>query len=138
MTLTLVGASAGGSGEGGSLDGTGFSKDKWMQGVVTSVSNFGLFVRPAGQDVIGLIHVSRIPARLLSILKQTANPAPDGDKTDVELLFQAGDVVKCRLNMYTASTKKLELSMMPAKNDDDRNDGYIVEGRDPEGEEGKK
>jgi len=140
MTLTMKSAGTGGGaassgGAGDSLPGV--PANKWMQGVVTSVSSFGLFVRPAGQDVIGLVHISRIPARLLSILKQTANPAPDGDKTDVELLFQAGDVVKCRLNMYTASTKKLELSMMPAKNDDDRNDGYIVEGRDPEGEEGK-
>merc|ERR1719502_1458816 len=141
MTLTMKSAGTGGGaassgGAGDSLPGV--PANKWMQGVVTSVSSFGLFVRPAGQDVIGLVHISRIPARLLSILKQTANPAPDGDKTDVELLFQPGDVVKCRLNMYTASTNKLELSMIPAKNDDDQNDGYVVEGRDPEGEEGKK
>lgn len=141
MTLTMKSAGTGGGaaassgGAGDSLPGV--PPNKWMQGVVTSVSNFGLFVRPAGQDVIGLIHVSRIPAKLLSILKQTANPSPDGEKSDVELLFQAGDVVKCRLNMYTASTKKLELSMMPAKNDGDQDDGYIVEGRDPEGEENK-
>jgi ribosomal protein S1 len=27
--------------------------DRWFQGVITSVSNFGLFVRPAGYDCTG-------------------------------------------------------------------------------------
>lgn len=139
MTLTMKSAGTGGtvssSDSGDVLPGV--PANKWIQGVVTSVSNFGLFVRPAGQDVTGLVHISRIPAGLMKILKQTANPSPNGDKTDVELLFQEGDVVKCRMNTYSAANKKLELSMMPAKNSDGDDDGYIVDGRDPEGEEGK-
>lgn len=140
MTLSMKSSGTGGAvgssgGVGDSLSGV--PSGKWLQGVVTSVSNFGLFVRPAGQDTIGLVHVSRIPAGLMKVLKGAANPAPDGAKTDVELLFQPGDVVKCRMNMYTAATKKLELSMMPKKMNEDDDDDYVVEGRDPEGEEGK-
>merc|ERR1711871_1892101 len=84
MTLKMKSAGTGGavssSSGGDSLPGV--PANRWMQAVVTSVSKFGLFVRPAGQDVVGLVHVSRISPRLMSILKQTANPAPDGDKTD--------------------------------------------------------
>ena len=133
MTLTMKSAgtaSGGSSGTGDSL--ANVPANKWMQGIVTSVSNFGLFVRPAGQDMVGLVHVSRIPRGLMSALK-AAHPTVEGTKSDIEQLFQEGDVIKCRLNQYTAATKKLELSMLPKKANDGDDDDYIVEGRDPEG-----
>jgi predicted RNA-binding protein with RPS1 domain len=137
MTLSLVGGSAGGgSSEGGSLDGTGFNKDQWMQGVVTSVSNFGLFVRPAGYDMVGLVHSRQIPRDLMASLKKQVDVSNPGDKTDVELLFQEGDVVSCRVNSFNGP-KKLDMSMLPPK-DEEEADDYVVDGRDPEedGQEG--
>lgn len=132
MTLSLVGGSAGGGGssEGGSLEGTGFSKDQWMQGVVTSVSNFGLFVRPAGYDMVGLVHARQIPRDLMASLKKQVDMSSPGDKTDVELLFQEGDVVSCRVNSFNGP-KKLDMSMLPPK-DEEESDDYVVDGRDPE------
>ena len=29
-------------------------KEKWVQGVVQSATNFGLFVRPAGSETVGM------------------------------------------------------------------------------------
>ena len=81
--------------------------------------------------------MNRIPIGLIKALKTIAPPQASGNtnKTDVELLFSVGDVVKCRLNSYTAATKKLELAMTPKKTDENEDDGYVVEGRDAEGEE---
>ena len=66
MTLMVAGASMGGSDKAaaGSLDGTGFDRNRWVHGVVQSVSNFGLFVRPAGHDMVGLVHARQIPRDL--------------------------------------------------------------------------
>lgn len=36
-----------------------FSKEKWIQGVVQTVTNFGLFVRPAGSDASGIANPFR-------------------------------------------------------------------------------
>ncbi len=130
MTLSLVGGSAGGSSEGGSLDGTGFSKDQWIQGVVTSVSNFGLFVRPAGFDLVGLVHARQIPRDLMASLKKQVDMSNPGEKTEVEMLFQEGDVVSCRVNSFNGP-KKVDMSMLPPKDEAD-DDDYVVDGRDPE------
>lgn len=109
--------------------------DKWMQGVVQSVSNFGLFVRPAGSDSIGLVHFSRIPRDLLSALKKKS-PVPAGsEKSEVEHLFSAGDVVKVRVQSTNAETKRIELSMLPFRGDVEEDDDYIVDGRDTEEQE---
>lgn len=32
---------------------SGIASSKWMNGVVQSVSNFGIFVRPAGYEMTG-------------------------------------------------------------------------------------
>jgi len=116
MTLTMKSSS-------GATSGDTLAKvppNKWLQGIVTSVSSFGIFVRPAGQDAVGLVHSSRIPVGLMKILK-AASPAPAaaGNKTDIELVFSVGDVVKCRFQSYSAATKKLELAMVPKRNNDD-------------------
>lgn len=108
---------------------------KWFQGIIQSVSNFGLFVRPAGFDSIGLIHNSRVPRDLISALKKRAPIVPGTNATDVECLFAEGDIVKCRIESVTVDTRRLELSMLPVKNVEE-DDDYVVEGRDPEGEEG--
>jgi len=61
-----------------------------------------MFVRPAGYENVGLVHFSRIPRDLTYALKKQA-PIPEGtNKTDVENLFQEGDVVKVR-PIYTPS-----------------------------------
>lgn len=117
MTLSMKAAA------GGGLSGDTLAKvpaNKWIQGIVTSVSSFGIFVRPAGQDAIGLVHSSRISTALLKTLK-AASPAStaSGNKTDIELVFSVGDVVKCRFQSYSAQTKKLELSMVPKRNADE-------------------
>ena len=110
------------------------SAQKWLTGVVQSVSSFGIFVRPAGYENVGLVHMSRIPRDLVYALKKVA-PVPAGtNKTDVECLFQEGDVVKVRTHAVSVGARRIELSMLPFKTDDDDEDDYVVEGRDPEGE----
>jgi len=109
----------------------------WMQGTVQSVSNFGMFVRPAGFDASGLVHNTRIPRDLISALKRRAPIAPGQNKTDVEMLFSEGDVVKIRVQAVKVDARRVELSMLPYRASDGEEDDYIVEGRDPEGEENK-
>lgn len=121
-------------------DVTGFEADvagsnKWMQGVVQSVSNFGLFVRPAGSDSVGLVHTSRIPGDLMSALKKKA-PVPTGtEKSDVEHLFGAGDIVKVRVLSTNSETKRIELAMTEYRGKVEEEDDYIVDGRDTEDQE---
>ena len=141
MTLALDGAAAGtgpagGDSGSGSLEGSGFTAGKWLQGEVQSVSSFGLFVRPAGTEVTGLIHMSQIPRDLISALKKRSSAQPSGNQTDVEMLFQKGDVVSCRINSY-GGPKKIDMSMLPPKNEED-DDDYVVDGRDPEEAEPKE
>jgi len=51
LTLTMR---AGGDSETASGEQlAGYPPTRWVQGFVTSVANFGIFVRPAGQDAIG-------------------------------------------------------------------------------------
>jgi predicted RNA-binding protein with RPS1 domain len=108
---------------------------KWFTGIVQSVSNFGLFVRPAGYDATGLVHASRIPRDLLASLKKMAPIAPGTNTTDIEALFSENDVVKVRVHSVNAASRRLELSMLPFKGQDEAEDDYIVEGREPEGQE---
>lgn len=137
MTCLLAGASAvAGSSTGGSLEGSGFEKNKWVQGVVTSVASYGMFVRPAGHDVTGLVHFSQIPKDLLAALKLRAPMDKTANKTAVEQLFSEGDVVSVRVNSY-GGPKKIDMSMIPPKQEDDEDD-YVVDGRDEEPEEGQQ
>jgi len=111
---------------------------KWLTGVVESITNFGLFVRPAGYETVGLVHVSRVPRDLLYALKKMA-PIPEGtNKTDIENLFQAGDVVKVRTHAVSVGARRIELSMLPFQANEDDEDDYVVEGRDPEPKEGER
>ena len=113
---------------------------RWVLGIVQSVTNFGLFVRPAGMDATGLVHNSRVPRDLVSRLKQRASlvdgSATVDNVTDIQRLFSAGDVVKVRVNSVAADTQRIELSMLPHRASDDDEDDYVVEGRDPEVVEG--
>ena len=132
-------------GVGGALDGAGASafssipNTRWIQGVVQSVTGFGLFVRPAGFDATGLVHNSRVPRDLVSVLKQRSpiSSSAAGNKTDIECLFAAGDVIKVRVNSVAAESNRVELSMLPYRASDDDEDDYVVEGRDVEEEDGK-
>jgi len=110
---------------------------KWFQSIVQSVSPFGMFVRPAGFDSVGLVHASRVPRDLIAALKKKAPIAPGTNKTDVEALFSEGDVVRTRINSVDVTARRLELSMLPARSNEEEDD-YIVPGRDPEGEEYKQ
>jgi hypothetical protein len=87
--------------------------------------------------MLGLVHQSRIPRDLISALKRRAPIAPGGNKTDIEALFTVGDVVRVRTQEVSEANRRLELSMLAFKNDADDDDDYVVEGRDPEGEEDK-
>ena len=138
MTCVLAGASAvaGTGGGSGDLEGSGFEKNKWIQGVVTSVASYGMFVRPAGHDVTGLVHFSQIPKDLLAALKLRAPMDKAANKTAVEQLFSEGDVVSVRVNSY-GGPKKIDMSMIPPKEEDDEDD-YVVDGRDEEQEEGQQ
>eukprot|EP00596_Hydrurales_sp_CCMP1899_P000474 CAMPEP_0119039820 /NCGR_PEP_ID=MMETSP1177-20130426/9488_1 /TAXON_ID=2985 /ORGANISM="Ochromonas sp, Strain CCMP1899" /LENGTH=553 /DNA_ID=CAMNT_0007004159 /DNA_START=179 /DNA_END=1840 /DNA_ORIENTATION=- len=111
-------------------------QSKWLNGVVQSVSPFGIFVRPAGYEMTGLVHQSRISRDLISALKRRAPITPGENKTDVESLFTIGDVVRVRTQAVSVGSRRLELSMMQFK-DDEEEDDYVVEGRDPEGDEDK-
>jgi predicted RNA-binding protein with RPS1 domain len=108
---------------------------RWFEGVVESVSSFGLFVRPAGFDATGLVHSSRVPRDLIAALKKAA-PIPAGtNKTDVEALFAERDVVRVRVHSVKSESRRLELSMLPYRAAEEDEDDYVVEGREPEGEE---
>jgi len=111
--------------------------DKWIQGIVQKVTDFGMFVRPAGFDTTGLLHRSQVPRDLVTALKKRVPPSKVANQTDVELLFSVGDVVKVRVQSVAVDTRRLELSMLPMRNRNEEEDDYVVEGRDPEGEEYK-
>jgi hypothetical protein len=70
-------------------------------------------------------------------LKRRAPIAPGGNKTDVEALFSIGDVVRVRTQEVAVGSRRLELSMLAYKDEADEDDDYVVEGRDPEGDEDK-
>ena len=106
----------------------------WIQATVVSATKFGLFVRPTSHETQGLIPGSQVPRDLISALKQVQPVDTSKDKTDVEQLFQPGDIVKCRVQKVDAEAGKLSLSMLPYRGNDEEDD-YVVEGRDPEGEE---
>lgn len=110
----------------------------WMQAIVQSVTGFGLFVRPAGYETIGLVHRSQVPRELVSALKQQATIPLGTNTTDVEALFSEGDVIRVRVKAASNDKGKLELSMLPYKADAGDEDDYVVEGRDPEGEDVKQ
>jgi len=107
----------------------------WFQAQVVSATKFGLFVRPVGHETQGLIPGSQVPRDLISVLKQVQPVDATKDKTDVEQLFQQGDIVKCRIQKVDSEAGKLSLSMLPFRASDSDEDDYVVEGRDPEGEE---
>ena len=138
--LLSMRSSGGGSAQSG-LSASAFASiphTRWIQGVVQSVTNFGLFVRPAGFDSTGLVHNSRVPRDLVSALKRRPDAgSSSGNKTDVEMLFGVGDVVKVRVNSVNSDSNRVELSMLPYRAADDEEDDYVVEGRDPETEDGK-
>ena len=77
-------------------------------------------------------YARQIPRDLITALKKQVTVDSAGDKTDVELLFQEGDVVSCRINSFSGP-KKLDMSMLPPKDEED-DDDYVVDGRDPEDE----
>ena len=70
-------------------------------------------------------------------MKRRAPIAPGGNKTDVEALFTVGDVVRVRTQEVSEVNRRLELSMLQYKDAADEDDDYVVEGRDPEGDEDK-
>jgi predicted RNA-binding protein with RPS1 domain len=112
------------------------SPEKWVQGVVQAVNNYGLFIRPAGMDSVGLLHQSRIPRDLISSLKKLAPISAEGNKSDIESLFQVGDVLKFRVQNVT-DNGKLELSAVPFRQSDEEEEEYnIIEDEDAE-DEGK-
>ena len=80
--------------------------------------------------ILGLVHTSKIPRDLLSILKLKNTAEISANKSDYENLFSSGDVVKVRYN--SISNGKLSLAMVPFQADEDDDDDYIVEGRDSE------
>jgi predicted RNA-binding protein with RPS1 domain len=110
---------------------------KWFQGIVQNVASFGLFVRPAGFDCVGLVHHSRVPRGLTTILKKSSPVDSSKNQTDCEQLFTAGDVVRCRVHAAPEGSRKIELSMLPFISAADEDDNYVVEGRDPEEKEGR-
>ena len=110
---------------------------KWFQGIVQNVASFGLFVRPAGFDSVGLVHHSRVPRGLTTILKKSSPIDSSKNQTDCEQLFTAGDVVRCRVHAAPEGCRKIELSMLPFISAADEDDDYVVEGRDPEEKEGR-
>jgi hypothetical protein len=55
----------------------------------------------------------------------------------IYLCITIGDVVRVRTQAVSVGSRRLELSMMQYKDSDDEDDDYVVEGRDPEGDEDK-
>lgn len=110
------------------------SHDKYIQAVVQKVLSYGVIVRPAGYDVSGLMHVSQIPRSLVTVLKKRTTVEPGQNKSDVELVFQEGDVMKVRVQSVDADNNKVEFSMQQYRADQDDEDDYVVEGRETEEE----
>ena len=87
--------------------------------------------------MLGLVHRSQVPRDLIAALKKRVPPSKDANQTDVEYLFSAGDVIKVRVQSVAVDSRRLDLSMLPLRTRVEDEDEYIVEGRDPEGEEYK-
>lgn len=71
--------------------------------------------------------------------KKPTKKAADS-KSELEVLFAVGDVVKVRVQSVDSAAGKVDFSMMPYKQgeqDGSQESEYIVEGRDPEGEESR-
>lgn len=111
--------------------------DQWTVAEVKSVTAFGIFVRPVGSDISGLIHRSRIPTALLTELRnRVSQESPQslcqdqgGDhdsrsQQDLGNIFQVGDVVKVRVHGVDESALRVDFTMMP---DRDEDEGFIPE-----------
>lgn len=111
--------------------------EEWTMAEVKSVTAFGIFVRPVGSDISGLIHRSRIPTDLLTELRnrvsQETPQSPSHDQGDdretrgqLELgnIFQVGDVVKVRVHDVDESALRVDFTMLP---DRDEDEGFIPE-----------
>jgi len=115
----------------GDADVSGFvdyPNDQWMMATVTGVTGFGLFVRPAGSDVQGLVYRARIPRELIDTLlsrlpEETLNTEDVGG--EMELLFQPGDVVKARVHSVNTTANRLEMSMVPVGFDEAEDNVYV-------------
>lgn len=110
------------------------SHEKYIQAAVQKVLSYGLIVRPAGFDVTGLVHVSQIPRSLVTALKKRTTIEAGQNKSDVELVFQEGDVMKVRVQSVDADSNKVEFSLQQYRADEEDEDDYVVEGRETEEE----
>lgn len=110
------------------------SHEKYFQAAVQKVLSYGLIVRPAGIDVSGLVHVSQIPRSLVTALKKRITVEAGQNKSDVELVFQEGDVMKVRIQSVDVDTNKVEFSLQQYRANEEDEDDYVVEGRETEEE----
>eukprot|EP00599_Poterioochromonas_sp_BG-1_P012654 CAMPEP_0173165564 /NCGR_PEP_ID=MMETSP1105-20130129/21466_1 /TAXON_ID=2985 /ORGANISM="Ochromonas sp., Strain BG-1" /LENGTH=615 /DNA_ID=CAMNT_0014086585 /DNA_START=209 /DNA_END=2056 /DNA_ORIENTATION=+ len=93
-----------------------FPEEKWIQAVIQNVNSFGIFVRPAGYDAVGLVRRNQIPQDLLKTLR-TVLEIDRRNQTVLEDLFGAGDVVRVRLENLDIDGGKVEFSMLPIPKD---------------------
>jgi hypothetical protein len=78
--------------------------------------------------------MSQIPRNLVTALKKRITVTPGQNKTDIEMVFNEGDVLKMRIQSIQLETNKIEFSMQPFRVDSDDEDDYVVEGRETEEE----
>ncbi len=70
MVLSIVGVEDDGISIPPAMEALSQNPEKWMNGIIQNVAPFGLFVRIADQDFVGMVHHSRIPVPLLRTLKR--------------------------------------------------------------------
>jgi len=124
VILAFASTTAGGEGDVSAFLDT--PNDVWMMSTVTGVTGFGLFVRPAGSDVQGLVYRARIPRELIdTLLSRLPEESVKDDQNELELLFQPGDVVKARVHAVNTTANRLEMSMVPVGFDDSEDGGQV-------------
>ena len=68
-----------------------------VDGVVTEIRHFGVFIRVADSETFGLLHISQVTEGRI-----------EGELTDV---FNVGDPVKVRYNLNSLHTTRLPKSL---------------------------
>eukprot|EP01031_Cornospumella_fuschlensis_P031896 gene31896-38564_t len=94
-------------------------KGEWLPSMITRVTSFGVYVRPAGYDSSVLLHSSRLPRDLITSLRKRLNlPVQAGAASSlpsIEGVLNKGDVVKVRVEATTIANRPFQVSMLPVK-----------------------
>lgn len=105
-----------------SLLSSKYGKNSEIEGVITSITDFGLFVKVEG-EIEGLINVHQLP-----------ESDEVEDKAEVLAKYKEGDAIKCAVLEISPAKKRLSLSVKALLNNQQRKEisKYIHDGDDDE------